>query len=785
MVKASKTYLVLLLIFIFSFIYRLALMFWQGYPPGADIGLHNSVIYSIIGSGPTDFFYNYYHIGGGASLTFPGYHIFTAGVMMITGMTGSMEYVAQALVVALFSSLTVLCAFLITKRVWSTPAAYIVAFLAAISRFDIEMIMWAGYPNVITLMLIPLTFWLYLQKDRFSNLPFLVSTSILAGSMFLTHSLSAGIFVVITVAAILAILLFPKPLGVTRKTALYWFLPIVFGAVLVSPFLVQAVPAYLSDNAYLNGSTGSSVIGAATLSARVLPLAIVLPLFGLIPAFLVFSKQFYKKWVTLPAFLLSIWVFVCIVLTQGYLVKIPFDYNRFLYFLILPLLIFIAVLIEYAADFLARITDTYRTFTQTQVTYRIMHLRLHRLSMSLTRKKLYSILVLVFLVTSFVALPLLMTPTFTNVGQTIQSFYQTMDNQGWEAMQWAKQNTAGNAVFVADAQYGWWFGGFAQRPTLSAVDPQYLSLNREVDNATFARNLLDTDYLIDNGLVQVRDDGGYIARHNPEILVDQNWTYYPYSFFTFDSQYTQIEYAVNGTTQPTVNVNELAVKDMQLNRYSDHEDIVVTQGNTYLNYTRITTVYGGMRFANLTVALTSTVPGVTFNRIDIAVDTNGVQIPFDDKVSVGLVDIGTKSFGQLIFNTIPDNNAVITQSGIVKRLDLTYLLGDKPQGQVQLSAGAYSASNDPSIYSSQASMNQFFTPILVNNLNINEKPVNSSFVDFDYKAEVLSRSVSYVALLKTREAEDEIQPKFQLDPLFSLVFINGEVAIFKVNGNLH
>ena len=148
MLKANKSYVLLLLIFTFSFVYRMLLMLWEGFPPGADIGLHNSVIYSITGSGNVDFLYNFYHIGGGISLTFPGYHIFTAGVIMLTGLP---EYVAHAAVVSLFSSLIVLCAFLITKRVWSTSAAYIVAFLAAISRFDIEMLMWAGYPNVITL----------------------------------------------------------------------------------------------------------------------------------------------------------------------------------------------------------------------------------------------------------------------------------------------------------------------------------------------------------------------------------------------------------------------------------------------------------------------------------------------------------------------------------------------------------------------------------------------------------------------------------------------------------
>ena len=163
-------------------------------------------------------------MGGGISLTFPGYHIFTAGIIMMTGMP-EYDFMAQAAVVALFSSLIVLVRFLITKAVWTESAAFIVAFLAMISRFDIEMLLWGGYPNVITLLLIPLTFYLYLQKDRFSQVPFFVSTSILLGSLFLTHSLSAGIFVAITVPAVLLVLIFPKKLGTTRKTVFTGYYP--------------------------------------------------------------------------------------------------------------------------------------------------------------------------------------------------------------------------------------------------------------------------------------------------------------------------------------------------------------------------------------------------------------------------------------------------------------------------------------------------------------------------------------------------------------------------------
>jgi hypothetical protein len=199
MFKTSRNYLLLSLILIFSFVYRVVLMLRETFPPGADIGLHNSVIYSITQSGNTNFLWNYLHMGGGSSVTFPGYHIFVSYVILLTGMP---DYVAHSLVVSLFSSLIVVCAFLITRKVWNASAALIVAFLVAVSRFDIEMLMWGGYPNVITLMLIPLAFYLFLEKDRFSLYPFLAVTSLVSGAIFLTHSLSAIMFVAITFATV-------------------------------------------------------------------------------------------------------------------------------------------------------------------------------------------------------------------------------------------------------------------------------------------------------------------------------------------------------------------------------------------------------------------------------------------------------------------------------------------------------------------------------------------------------------------------------------------------------
>ena len=197
-------------------------MLRQTFPPGADIGLHTSVIDSITQGGNTNFLWNYYHMGGGTSVTFPGYHIFAAYIILLTGMS---DYVAQAVIVSLFSSLIVLIAYLLTRKLWNASAALIVAFLVAVSRFDLEMLMWGGYPNVIAVLLIPVAFYLFLEKDRFSAVPFLVITSLISAAIFLTHSLSAVLFIAITVSTVAFTAVFAGRMGERRNGLIMWILP--------------------------------------------------------------------------------------------------------------------------------------------------------------------------------------------------------------------------------------------------------------------------------------------------------------------------------------------------------------------------------------------------------------------------------------------------------------------------------------------------------------------------------------------------------------------------------
>jgi hypothetical protein len=773
MFKTSNKYLLLFIILAFAFAYRMLLMLWATYPPGADIGLHESIIHSITASGNTDFLWNNYQMGGGLSLTFPGYHIFVSHIILITGLP---DYLAHSFVVSFFSSLIVLCAFLITRKVWRESTAFIVAVLVAISRFDVEMLMWGGYPNVIPLMLIPLIFYLYLERERFSLVPFIATTTILSAAIFLTHSLSAVMFVGITFFTVVLVAIFSKRARVTKTHLLIWLLPLFLGAILVSPFLAEAVPAYLGANAE-TFTGGVADIRLALLSTRVLPLEWVIPLFACVIFFFLFSKKYKGNFFTVPAFLLTLWIWIPMLFTQGYLVGLYTDYNRFLYYIILPVIILIALGIDHGSGFFARIIDTYLSFTKkTPQTITNTIKPRSRVRSHLTRKNIYAGFVLGFLMLSFSFIPIFLTPF---QGVTIQSFYQTMTDPGYEAMQWARQNTPVGSVFVSDALYGWWFSGFAERPTLSAVDPQYLALAREFEPAKVAKSLLDTDYMIDNGLIQVREDGGYIGRHNPVILAKLNWTYFPYSFLNFNNSKTRIQYRVDNSLQ-FLYLDQLPVKEMRIENDTNHATIIVTKGNDFFNYTELTTVYKGSSFVNMTITIESAVNEVSLDWLDFTVNSKG-KVQALQNNTIALLDEGVKAFCQLIFNKEqPNADLVNPENPCIFALD--YNLQGKAKAEIQMAVSAYSVSDNLEIYQSQERKDQYFNDIITNNLNSYQEqmPDSPSLDVFNYQKAVNNWNISYIAC-----RDSEIIPKFTKDPTFSLVFINDEVAIFHVESNFN
>jgi hypothetical protein len=742
--NTKQTKLVLFLaILVFSFAYRLALLTYNTYPSGADIGLHESTLSSIL-RGKTDFFYNYYHMGGGLSITNPAYHIFTA---YVTAFTGAPDYVAHVLVVALFSAMTVLCAFLVVRRVWSENAAFIAALLAAFSAGDIAILSWAGYPNIVTLLLIPVVLYLMLQNGRFRAREFLAVASLLVAALFLTHVFSAFVFGAIVVLAVVANAILSKKTSFSNRQAAAWLAPFGLGAVVVSTYLVQALPVYFGGEGAITG--GVSEMKQAVLETRLIPVEVLLLSLVPVSLFFVLSKYYKGKFFTVQSVVFSVWVLVPAVLTQSQLLGVYLDYERFVYFLSLPVTVFVALMIESGSNLIA---------TAASRLNRRVHGRFREVKDS--RGFLYAALLSALLLGSLFLIPFFTMPdaAFAEVDS-----YQVMTQPGYEALQWIKTYTPRDSVFVADADFGWWLAGFAQRPTLSAVDPQYLILAHEFEPARVASNLLQTDYGVDNGVLQVRNSGGV----SNELWAELNASAFPYEFFSFSDAQTSIIYSAgNATTQ--LRLVELPVTDIAVVNDSDRPLFHVTRENQQLIFTQEITVTLGTRFAQVSLNLQGKTDDVLFSWLHFPYKSRGAPMEYAN--SLATVDSNLRVASQIV---LPQNQlgTDVTMQENPDFYELVFRLNGSPMSQALFYVGY---SQYTAIGGNQTSSLQ--TLIAQNTQNYNKPTVNLPLGVFNYQVAMEKWNISYVAIRGS-----ELVPRFAEDQSFSLVFKNSEVSVFRVN----
>jgi hypothetical protein len=113
---------------------------------------------------------------------------------------------------------------------------------------------------------------------------------------------------------------------------------------------------------------------------------------------------------------------------------------------------------------------------------------------------------------------------------------------------------------------------------------------------------------------------------------------------------------------------------------------------------------------------------------------------------------------------------------------MEYPFYNSQTGTFKILAGAYSLNNDSQNWKSDTAINAYFTPEIPKNLDSALTPVSGAeqskydLTVFDYRLEQQKRQVDYIVC-----RDQAIMPKFLDDPVFSCVFINPEVAIFKVH----
>jgi hypothetical protein len=747
--KRSKN-LLLIIILAIAFAYRFFLVTMNTYPPGADIGLHESVIASITSTKPS-FFWNYYQMGGGLSATNPGYHIFT---IFIISMTGLPDYLAQALVASFFSAFLVMCAFLIVRQVWSELAGFIAAVLISFSAADIIMLSWAGYPNIVALMLLAGVFYLFLHPSKLSSKSYVVVASILVSAIFLTHVFSGFIFVGITLFALFVSGLFSKRTGITRRQASSWLVSIGGGLLLVSPYLFNVIPIYF-------GSTGtiidaSSQTSQAVLETRLAPLEIIC--LSLVPVFLffVFSKYKQAKFLSVPAILFASWLLVPALGTQSYLFGVYLDYERFLYFLALPAIICLSIVVASLPNVFSWTAQTLQKSLKTKISFKPV--------LKVSKKVATAIFLVVMIVL------VLFTPLFSlpNKGVVQADYFQVMNPSEYQAIQWVKANTSVGSVCVADAEFGWWLSGFAQRPTLSAVDPQYLILQHEVGPAAVATDLLKADYMVDNGLIEVQQAGAYSNDNTHEILAVSNSSYVHSPVFILNDAQISLLYRQNGLPQQ-LSLSGLTQTNTVVESNAENASFVVTRENNLFKIIEQITVYKGVGFAQISFVFQGNCSSVNFDWLQLPFEARGFPVQSDN--SIGIVDNVLHEVNQLVFPSGElGNNVVMLQNS--NSYELSYNLQGNTSSKISFFVGRFQ-------FNAQSESNQtdYWNKIIDEySSKYLDKTSNQQLNYFDYQTAIQEWNISYIAIRDFTQI-----PRFSDDPMFTLVFKNDQVAIFEVN----
>ncbi|MEM1589782.1 MAG: hypothetical protein QW175_05140 [Candidatus Bathyarchaeia archaeon] len=632
---------------------------------------------------------------------------------------------------------------------WKSPLASLAAaFLAALSRYDIEMLAWGGYPNIVTLSIIPLIFYMIFRENTPPKTSLAVS-SLLIGTLFITHSLSMFTFTSIAIPFLIFSLILPRRPTTDKNKYAVFAASIIFGILIASPFIIHVFPVY-AENVRKGIFTGSiSENQRALLLTRVIPLYLVF--MALVPTFSfpVFAKKCRDAFLNEVGVLFSLWIFIPALLTQFFRVGLYTDYLRFLHFLIFPLTVFFALLTDFACGFLAEVAGI---FAKSK-------------GFSADKKMFNSIFMsaaLIFYTFGFI-------PFFSSPegGFLAANYYCVARSQEFESIEWIRQKTATEALFVSNHGYGWWISGFGQRATLTSTDPQFLMIPHEFKASYIARTLLKTNFVLNNGFIEIAEDGGYLGRYNPMLSINCTKFLEPYPMLYLNESEVTIFYEV-GNSPKMLNTIDIPPKNLTIETTQELACITIMRENAQLKFMRRVEILKDTKFAVVSMSVKSLSSDVSIQHIRVLLRAHGNVLQSEQ--TLGFVDINAGVFAQLIFG---ERKPLIKlfKTDKINIVELLYSIGSTEKVEIKMVMGGFEIEKVES---------EHIMDLLANMTSAwqNREPSNFPIKVFDYKEAIRSNGIAFIACQRKACAVE----RFAKDPMFNLVYINDRVAIFKVRG---
>jgi len=749
--------------------FRVAVLLHNEYPPSSDIGLHGSIINLILDEEtlPT---WNPYHMGGQILPTPPGFHFFVSILILFSGLP---LLFAQLLTAAFYSSVIVFPAYLVSKRIWgNTNAGLLAAFFAAISALSLEMISWGGYTNVVSLALIVTIMYLFVRDIDQPSLFNLLMGTLLFGGLILTHTFSLFVMFPVLILYFIFLLIGKvwklKDLDFLKKLR-FFVVSGVLGISAISPWLLRVFGFYIgasSEGSFLGGvpDNRNLILANRTVDSMILALFV-----ALIPTFFLF-KVYRKQYWDSKSLLIVAWFLVPLVMTQAYIFGVFVDYSRFMYFIDFPGIIIISAgllyLFSYSSKRLSEVTRLYGTRAKNIIPVIV----------------LTAILFVFILISPWSIIP--------NAAQQRADFYSTIQQPEYTTIEWLRNKTPNSAVLVADHLYGWWLSGISKRATLSAAGLEFLLYAHEMEVASNSGLILDTDYYFDNGLLQVRDDGPYISRHNPLFSIEtlsgevvpvfyfkDNETLIYYESFDYRKITTAITETQNASFLELVTeTGNLTLSEMEITEISitknEISNLTVLRENNLFTVNKTLQVYQGKGSVDLSYEITAK------NNTNLSSLNFRIYAPSHENMTytnttttsiIRPLNSDKKVIGQIYTTSVPDST--VSPKNYTYCAEVEYVMSNPTfKGiTIRFHIEVFDTAewNDQNLTKFQ---NFTYSPI--------EESTDDPFYIWDYAEMMENFNVTHIVC-----RDETVYAKFSQDPLFQFILNSGKVAIFQVKND--
>ena len=302
--------------------------------------------------------------------------------------------------------------------------------------------------------------------------------------------------------------------------------------------------------------------------------------------------------------------------------------------------------------------------------------------------------------------------------------------------------------------------------------------------------ILDTDYYFDNGLIQVRDDGPYISRHNPLFSIETLSGEIVPVFYFQDNEtriyyesldYRKITTAITETQNASflelvTETGNLTLSEMEIIETSIAKDeisnLTVLRENNLFTVNKTLQVYQGKGSVDLSYEITAK-NNTNLSSLNFRIHAPSYEnLTYTNTTTTSIIrplNSDKKVIGQIYTTSVPDST--VSPKNYTYCAEVEYVMSNPTFRGITIRF--HIEVFDTAEWSYQN---------LINFQNFNYSPVEEVTDDpvyiWDYAEMIENFNVTHIVC-----RDESVFAKFSQDPLFQFILNSGKVAIFQVKND--